>query len=83
MKILKIVNQPNEKRYGELVLLDDNGRCLIDVVYDGKGYHNYPSRVHGDYMLAKSELATYGRKGVVDYMQELKKRYTMKTITRS
>ena len=40
MKLLKIVNQPNEKRYGELVLLDNNGKVVTDVVYDGKGYHS-------------------------------------------
>lgn len=82
MRLLKIVNQPNQPRYSELVLLDDNGHAVVDVVYDGKGYHNYPSRIHGDYMLAKSELATYGGKAVLNYMQELKKYYEMQLITK-
>lgn len=82
MRLLKIVNQPNQPRYGELVLLDDDGKCLINVVYDGKGYHNYPSCVHGDYMLAKSELVTYGRDAVIEYMKSLKQHYEMQVIAK-
>lgn len=82
MKLLRIVNQPNRPRYSELVLLDNDGHVIIDVVYDGKGHYNYPSRMHGDYMLAKSELVTYGDKAVLNYMQELKKYYEMQVITK-
>lgn len=82
MRLLKIVNQPNQPRYGELVLLGNDGRAIVGVVYDGKGHHNYPSRVHGDYMLAKSELATYGDKAVLGYMQELKKHYEMQVMAK-
>lgn len=77
MRLIKIVNQPDQPRYGELVLVDNDNHTLVDVVYDGKGYYNYPDRVHGDYMLAKSELATYGEKSVLDYMKSLKQHYEM------
>lgn len=82
MRLLRIVNQPNQPRYSELVLLDNDDHAIVNIVYDGKGYHNYPSRMHGDYMLAKSELATYGDKAALDYMQELKKYYEMRVITK-
>lgn len=75
MRLLKITNQPKHKRYGEIVLLDDNGHCVCDVVYDGKGHHNYPSRVDGDYRMAKSELATYGYKALRDYLESLRQCY--------
>ena len=78
MRLLKITNQPNQKRYGELVLLDDNDKVVHDIVYDGKGYHNYPERVHGDFLLAKQELNTYGKKGVTELMNYYKQHYGIK-----
>lgn len=77
MRLFRIKNQPNEKPYGEIVLTGDNGEVLYDIVYDGKGYHNYPSRFDGDFRTAESELATYGGQAMLDYLEHLKNYYNM------
>lgn len=78
MRLFKAKNQPNEKPYGEIVLIGDNGEVLYDIVYDGKGYHNYPSRLDGDFKMAENELATYGGKAMLDYLEHLKNYYNMR-----
>lgn len=77
MRLFKIKNQPDKEPYGEIVLTGDNGEVLYDIVYDGKGYYNYPSRLDGDFRTAESELATYGGKAMLDYLEYLKTHYNM------
>lgn len=79
MKLFRIKNQPGKKPYGELVALED-GKTIYDIVYDGKGYYNYPSRLDGDYMMAKSELITYGERALAEYLQYLKQHYSIKKV---
>lgn len=77
MRLFTIKNQPGKKPYGEIVLTGDNGDVLYDIVYDGKGNHNYPSRLDGDFRTAESQLATYGGKAMLEYLEHLKNYYNM------
>lgn len=83
MRLFKIKNQPNQEKYGELVLTGDNEQIIYDIVYDGKGYHNYPSRLDEDFRTAESELATYGGEAMMEYLDHLQKYYNMRVVERS
>lgn len=82
MRLFTIKNQPDQPRYGELVLLNDKGEVVYDIVYDGKGYYNYPERLDGDYRQAREQWNTYGWKELVEYLGYLDKNYKMKVIVK-
>lgn len=78
MRLFTIKNQPDQPRYGELVLHDDNDKVIYDIVYDGKGYHNYPHQLDGDYRQAWEQWNTYGWRGLTEYLDHLDKYYKRK-----
>lgn len=78
MRLFTIKNQPDRPPYGELVLQNDKGEVVYDIVYDGKGYHNYPHRLENDYRQAVEQWNTYGWKGLTEYLDYLDKYYKMK-----
>lgn len=82
MRLFTIKNQPDQPRYGELVLLNDEGEVVYDIVYDGKGYGNYPSRLESDYRQAEEQWNTYGWKELTNYLDYLDKYYKMKVIVK-
>lgn len=80
MRLFTIKNQPDQKPYGEIVLTGDDGQVLYDIVYDGKGYGNYPDRLDGDFRMAESQLATYGAQAMMEYLEYLKRYYNMQVV---
>lgn len=83
MRLFTIKNQPGQDRYGEIVLTGDDGEVLYDIVYDGKGYGNYPDRLDGDFRMAESQLATYGGQAMMEYLEYLEQHYSMQVVDRS
>lgn len=78
MRLFTIKNQPDQPPYGELVLQNDKGEVVYDIVYDGKGYYNYPFCLDGDYRQAREQWNTYGWEGLTEYLDHLDKYYKMK-----